>query len=98
MAATERLTVLVTKAQKAQIAKQAKNGNLTMGEFVRRAAQAYRPDEDDTLLEGLLDQVKKTTQEATAAIDSALAYVAESNARIERMEAKARSKKVSGWR
>lgn len=95
MAATERLTVLVTKAQKAQIAKRAKDDNLTMGEFVRRAAQAYNAGEDSKMLEGLIDQVKKTTHEAVAAMDSALAYVAASNARMERVEAKGRVRKAA---
>lgn len=93
--ATERLPILVTKAQKAQIAKKAKDAKLTMGEFVRRAAQAYTPGEDNTILEGLIDQVKKTAREASGAIDSALAFVTASNARIERMEAKNTARKVA---
>lgn len=95
MAATERLTVLVTKAQKAQIAKRAKDDNLTMGEFVRRAAQVYSAGEDGKMLEGLIDQVKKTAHEASSAMDSALAFVAASNARMERATSKTRIRKVA---
>lgn len=87
MATTDRLPVLVTKDQKAKIAKRAKAANLTMGEFLRRAAFAYQPDQDDEkLLDGLINQVKKTTHDASAAIDRAMAFVAASQQRIEAME------------
>jgi uncharacterized protein (DUF885 family) len=86
--ASERIPVLVTGAEKARISKGAKAAGLSMGEYLRRAASAYRPseDEDDAALDGLLTQVRKTTASASAAIDDALAKVAESNKRIEAME------------
>lgn len=64
MATTDRLLVLMTKDQKAKIAKRAKAANLTMGEFLRRAAFAYQPEQDEKALEGLIEQVKKTTRDA----------------------------------
>lgn len=85
--ATERLPVLVTREQKATIAKRAKAAKLTMGEFIRRAAEAYSPEADDAALDGLLEQVRKTTAEAGKALDEALAAVAQSQKRIEQMEA-----------
>ena len=85
--ATDRLPVLMSKDQKAQIAKRAKAARLTMGEFLRRAAFAYRPDEDEESLDGLIDQVKKTTRAASRSIDQAIAFVTASQQRIAAMEA-----------
>lgn len=87
--ATERIPVLVTATEKGQIAKMAKSEGLSMGEFLRRAAASYRPNEEDKLLEGMIDQMNKTTAQASAAIDEALAFVDESNKRIAAMERKA---------
>ena len=74
MAATERIPVLLTREQKARLARRAKAANLTMGEYVRRAAEAYQPHADDKALEGLIDRVKKTTDEAALAMEQALAF------------------------
>ncbi|MHB1591992.1 MAG: plasmid mobilization protein [Sulfuricella sp.] len=87
--ATERIPVLVTATEKGQIAKMAKDAGLSMGEFLRRAASAYRPSEEDQLLAGMIDQMNKTTARASAAIDEALAFVEASNKRIAAMERKA---------
>lgn len=86
--ATERIPVLVTAQEKAMIAKMAKNAHLSMGEFLRRAASSFRPDDDDKMLEGMIEQMEKTTAQANAAIDDALSFVEASNARIARMEAR----------
>lgn len=87
--ATERIPVLVTATEKWQIAKMAKDAGISMGEFLRRAASSYRPSEEDSMLVGLLDQMNKTTTQANAAIDGALAFVEASNRRIAAMEQKA---------
>lgn len=87
--ATERIPVLVTATEKGQIAKMAKDAGLSMGEFLRRAAASYRPNEEDKLLEGMIDQMNKTTKQANAAIDEALEFVEASNKRIAAMERKA---------
>jgi hypothetical protein len=86
--ATERIPVLVSTAEKARIARMAKTAGLSMGEFLRRAAVAFRPSDDDKLLEGMIDQMNKTTTQANAAIDKALADVEASNQRIAAMERK----------
>jgi len=88
--ATERIPVLVTSAEKGQIAKMAKAAGLSMGEYLRRAAASFRPSEDDKLLEGMIEQMNKTTAQASAAIDEALRVVEASNKRIAAMEKKAR--------
>lgn len=86
--ATERIPVLVTATEKGQIAQMAKNAGLSMGEFLRRAAASYRPSEEDTMLVGMIDQMNKTSAQANAAIDAALAFVEASNKRIAAMERK----------
>ncbi len=86
--ATERIPVLVTPQEKTMIAKMAQEAQLSMGEFLRRAASSFRPNEDEKLLEGMIDQMLKTTAEANAAIDEALAFVEASNRRIAEMEIK----------
>ena len=85
--ATQRIPILVTKDQKARIIKRAKAAGVPVGEFLRRAAEGYQPQEDDSLLKGLIGQVKKTTAVATKAIDQAMSFVAASQKRIEKMEA-----------
>ncbi|MDQ3197564.1 MAG: ribbon-helix-helix protein, CopG family [Pseudomonadota bacterium] len=93
-AATERIQVPVTPDQKAKIAKKAKAANLTVGEFVRRAAEAYQPDDVDDVLERLIEQIKSTGAKASKALDASLEFAAESQKRIEQMEAGRPRKKV----
>jgi len=87
--ATERIPVLVSPAEKSQIANMAKAAGLSMGEFLRQAASAFTPSEDDQILDGMIAQMNKTTAQANAAIDKALQFVAASNKRIAAMERKA---------
>lgn len=84
--ANQRIPVLVTTGEKARIAEMARAAGVSMGEFLRRAAVAYRPAEDEALLEGMIGQVLETTRQAEQAIDEALAYVEESNQRIAALE------------
>jgi hypothetical protein len=93
--ATERIPVLVTAVEKGQIADLAKAAGLSMGEYLRRAAAAFHPDEDDKILEGMIDQMNKTTAQASAAIDRALSFVEASNKRIAAMERKAAARKAA---
>ena len=95
MAATERILVLVTREQKARLARRAKAANLTMGEFVRRAAEAYQPDADEKALEKLIGQVKETADQATRAVEAALTRVAESQKRIADLESAHSARKVA---
>ena len=93
--ATERIPVLVTSTEKGQIAKMAKAAGLSMGEYFRRAAAAFQSTEDQKMLEGIIDQMNKTTAQANAAIDQALAFVEASNKRIAVMERKAAERKAA---
>lgn len=85
--ANQRIPVLVSEKEKNQIARQAKKSGLSMGEYLRRAAAAYNTSEEELALDAMIDQMVKATDSAEAAIDDALAFVAESNARIAQMEA-----------
>ena len=86
--ATERIPVLVTPREKSDIARMAKAAGLSMGEFMRRAAAAFEPDDDARLIVPMIEQMVRTTAKASAAIDDALAHVEASNRRIARLEAK----------
>jgi hypothetical protein len=87
--------VLVTPAEKSQIAGMAKDAGVSMGEYFRRAAMAFRPSEDEKLLENMIEQMNKTTAQANAAIDEALAFVEASNQRIAAMEREAGQRKAA---
>lgn len=91
--ATERIPVLVSAAEKHQIARMAKEAGLSMGEYLRRAAASFRPSEDEELIEGMIDQMLKTTAKASAAIDEAIAFVEASNRRIARLERKGKAQR-----
>ena len=87
MAATARIPLLVTPTQKTLLVKRAKASNLTVNEFVRRAAEVYDPTDDDKAWGRLIEQVKTTTREATSALDATLQSCDASNKRIAAMEA-----------
>lgn len=91
--ANQRIPVLVTKKEKAQIAKAAKGAGLSMGEYLRRAAASYTTAEDDAALEAMIDQMLKATASAEAAIDDAIAFVDASLQRIEEYEQKHQTRK-----
>jgi propanediol dehydratase small subunit len=91
MSSTERLVILLTRKEKASIAAKAKSAKLTMGEFVRRATVTYNPD--DSLLEGLITQVEKSTAQANKALDDALKAITVSNKRIAGMGQAVRPKR-----
>lgn len=92
-AANQRIPVLVTEKEKAQIAQAAKTAGVSMGEYLRRAAAAYDTDEDEAALEAMIDQMLKATASAEAAIDDAIAFVEDSNKRIEHKEQQHLSRK-----
>ncbi len=85
---TERIPVLVTKQEKARITRMARDAGLSVGEYLRRAAAAFRPDEDERVVLGMIDQVVKTTLRASAAVDEALQFVEASNQRMAALEAR----------
>jgi uncharacterized protein (DUF1778 family) len=84
--ATERIVVQVTPSQKKSIASTAKRMGLNVSELMRRAVEGFAPLEDERQFEALLERVGRSTREASAAIDDALDFVAESNKRIQALE------------
>lgn len=95
MGATERIPVLLTREQKARLARRAKALNLTMGEYVRRAAEAYDPEADTKALDSLIQRVRESAKQAERAIDEALASVSKSRKRIADMEAAHSARKAA---
>ena len=91
--ANQRIPVLVTDKEKAQIAKKAKKAGLSMGEYLRRAAASYDTAEDEAALESMIDQMLKATASAEAAIDDAIEFVEDSNQRIAEKEQQHKSRK-----
>jgi capsule polysaccharide export protein KpsE/RkpR len=89
-AATERVPVLMTTTEKKRLARQAQKAGISLGEYLRRAAAAFSPEEEEEALAGLLSRVERSTAKAAAAVDEALAYVDASNKRIAAMEAASR--------
>jgi hypothetical protein len=81
------MPLLVSPALKSVLVRKAKASNLAVNEFLRRAAEAYDPIDEEDLLRGLVAQVHLTTQEANAALDGALEACARSESRIAAMEA-----------
>lgn len=88
--ATERIPVLVSREEKINLAQKARQSRVSMGEYLRRAAAAYRTTDDDAVLEGMISQMLKTTEQAEHSIDNALAFVEASNKRIAAMESNKR--------
>jgi hypothetical protein len=93
-AATERVPVLMTPAEKKRLVSKARKAGLTTGEYMRRAAEGFQPSEDEQALTSMIDEMNKATERAAQAIDEAMAFVAASNRRIEKMEAQAKTKRT----
>jgi hypothetical protein len=89
--ATERVPVLVTPNEKALFVSKAKSIGISVGELMRRAAGAYKSSEEDKLLEAMITQMNKATDNTQNVIDETLLFVAQSNERIAKMEAAAKS-------
>ena len=89
-AAIQRIVVQATTQDKKAIAAKAKRLDIPVSELMRRGAFAYQASEDDARLGALADAAKGAAERAGELIDSALAFIDASNARIAAMEAKAR--------
>ena len=87
---TERMTILVTPAQKQAIATQAKKLNVSAGEVVRRAVEGYRHNDEETVLNALADELGRAIKEARHALKDALG---ETRRTLEHFAAKAKSER-----
>ena len=85
---TERMTILVTPAQKQAIATQAKQLNVSAGEVVRRAVEGYRHNDEENVLNALADELDRAVKEARYALKDALG---ETRRTLEHFAAKAKS-------
>lgn len=92
MAATERVPVLMTAAEKKRIVGRAKKAGLTTAEYMRRAAEDFSPSEDEAALVSMIEEMNRVTANTEKAIDATLKFVADSNKRIARLEARAKRK------
>lgn len=89
MAAVERIVVQATVQDKKAFVAKAKKLDLPLSELMRRGAFAYQSSETDAELSALADAAKTAADNAGAAIDDSLEFIAASNERIAAMEAKA---------
>ncbi len=85
---TERMTILVTPAQKQAIATQAKKLKVSAGEVIRRAAEGYRHNDEEIVLNALADELDRAVKEARHALKDALG---ETRRTLEHFAAKAKS-------
>lgn len=92
MAATERVPVLMTVAEKKRIVARAKKAGLTTAEYMRRAAEGFSPDQDEAALIAMIVGMNRVTAKTEKTIEATLKYVAGSNKRIARLEARAKRK------
>jgi hypothetical protein len=90
MAVTERVVVLMSPKQKSEVARRAAAERLSVGDYMRRQALG-----NDELLNGLLAELKTSTETARAALDRTLARLSESERRLPKVEAAARARAKS---
>lgn len=88
---TERVVVLMTAKQKADIKRSAKTEGLSLSEFMRRRAL-----EDDAMLSIVVGQIRESTRNATAALDHTLDRLADAQAHQPERDAKARENAKGG--
>ena len=89
LAAVERIVVQATALDKKAIATKAKKLGLPVSELMRRGAFAYQHSAEDAELATVADAAKAAADRSCIAIDDALDFIAASNRRIAKMEAKA---------
>ena len=80
--ASQRIHVLVTPAEKRKIAKKAANAGISVEAYLKQAAIAYRPTEDEQILEWMISQMNNSTNRAVESINETLSFVEASNKRI----------------
>jgi hypothetical protein len=90
-AATQRIPVLVTPAEKKAIAKKAAAAGVSMGEYLRQAAKSYNGsrEEEETALLRMVELLERRSAEVRKRVDEILAFCDASDRRIEALEASA---------
>jgi predicted transcriptional regulator len=72
---TERVTLLVTPAEKAKVQAKADALGMNASEFIRLAAQSYDVNRDEAMMNALLDQVSDTVRDMNETLDRTIARV-----------------------
>ena len=72
---TERMTFLLAPEVKATITSLAETMKIPTSELVRRAIDAYDPEQDEAVLSALADELETATKATDLALDDALAAV-----------------------
>jgi hypothetical protein len=92
--ATERIPILVTKADKAKFVRKAKTHGLSISEFARTAMDSFDGSsrDEEQAWERVLKQLREGTLEAGRSLDATLQYCAESNARLAGIDARMRER------
>lgn len=85
-AATARIVVQATPAEKRALVAKARALAIPISELMRRGAKQYQAVADDDL-ETLAEAARGAAQRSAKAIDEALAYIEASNKRIAKLEA-----------
>jgi hypothetical protein len=87
--ATERVTVLMTPGEKSALEMKARHAGVSVGEFVRRSVDSFDPEEAAELaqLAALATELKRSNDEASAALDRALASIEATRAQLDRRPA-----------
>lgn len=81
--ATERVVVLMTPADKRRLEEKAKAAQLSIGEFVRRAVDAYDPSgEEAAEIDVVLGKIKEMGDEILERLDAATAQVRATRAHL----------------
>lgn len=88
-AATARVTVLMTPAEKASLEARAENFGISVGELVRRSVDSFDPSEaaDLAQLSALAAELGRSNVEAAAALDRALASIEQTRTQLDRRAA-----------
>ena len=92
--ATERIPILVTKADKVKFARKAKSFGLSISEFARTAMDRFEPEDENEAetLSKMITQIRRGTNEADVALGNALGYCAASELRLKKLDAWMRKK------
>ena len=85
----EHIVVQATPHAKRKIVAKARRLGISVSELMNRAAAAYEPIDESALAE-LADAAREAAERSIRAIDDSLDAIAESNRRIDAMEAQAR--------
>jgi hypothetical protein len=84
--ASERVTTLMTAKEKSALELKARKAGVSVGELVRRSVDSYDPDEAASLdqLTALAAELQRSSRDASAALDRALASMTLTIEQLER--------------